>query len=115
MKRTELKNGGYIRLATEEETTELNTVIFEVIVFKESGAYQDTIYFVLEDIERTELSFWRRIDKENPRYFQIYNDFLEYLKSRNFFRDYILVVNCTEYYPSLLFPVTQNGEMENHE
>ena len=106
MERIELKNGGYIRLAEGEETTELNTVIFEVIVFKNTGTYQDTIYFILEGMERTELSFLRRIDKENPRYFQIYRDFLEVLKNRSFFRDYILVVNCTEYYPSLLFPVS---------
>ena len=71
MEKVLLKNGGYIRLATEEEKTELNTVIFEVIVFKDTGAYQDTIYFILEDMERTELSFLRRIDKENPRCFQI--------------------------------------------
>ena len=108
MEKVLLKNGGYIRLATEEEKTELNTVIFEVIVFKDTGAYQDTIYFILEDMERTELSFLRRIDKENPRYFQIYNDFLNYLRNRKFFKDYILVVNCIEYYPSLLFP--ENGE-----
>ena len=108
MEKVLLKNGGYIRLATEEEKTELNTVIFEVIVFKDTGAYQDTIYFILEDMERTELSFLRRIDKENPRYFQIYNDFLDYLRNRKFFKDYILVTNCIEYYPSLLFP--ENGE-----
>lgn len=107
MNRTELEHGGCIRLADENERTDLNAVIFEVAVFRKTGKYQDTIYFLLEETERTELSFIRRIDKENARYFQIYEDFIAFLESRTFYKDCFLTVNSTEYYPKLLFPIKE--------
>lgn len=107
MERYELKHGGNVSLVTKEEAAQRDVVVFEVFIFKSTGEYHDTIYFMLENMTRTELSFLRRIDKENPKYFQIYNDFITILKSRSFFKDYILVANCIEYYPALLFPVDE--------
>lgn len=104
MERTELAHGGIIRLAEEDERTDLNAVIFEVTVFKRTGKFQDTIYFLLEGADRTDLSFMRRIDKENAKYFQIYEDFIAFLESRTFYKDCFIAVSNTEYYPKLLFP-----------
>lgn len=107
MERYELKHGGNVSLVTKEEAAQWDVVVFEVFIFKSTGEYHDTIYFMLENMTRTELSHLRRIDKENPKYFQIYNDFITILKSRSFYKDYILVVNCVEYYPALLFPIDE--------
>lgn len=102
--RYELKHGGFLRIATEEERADLNTVLFEVTVYKQTGKYQDTIFFVLENADRIHLSLVRRIELDKSEYIHIYDDVLEMLKERTFYKNSIVTVNCTEYYPTMIFP-----------
>lgn len=102
--RYELRHGGYLRLATYEERASLNTVIFEVTFFTAEGEFQDTVFFVLENADRIHLSLVRRIELDKTEYIHIYEDVQEMLKNREFYKDSIVTVNCTEYYPVLIFP-----------
>jgi len=40
----------------------------------------------------------------HTQYIHIYEDVQEMLKNREFYKDSIVTVNCTEYYPVLIFP-----------
>ena len=102
--RYELKHGGYLRLATDEERASLNTVLFEVTFFTQAGQFQDTVFFVLENADRVHLSLVRRIELDKTEYIHIYEDVQDMLKNRTFYKDSIVTANCTEYYPVLLFP-----------
>ena len=99
-----LEHGGILRQATEEEQLDLNTVIFDVTVYKPNGTYQDTISFILENMERSKISVMRRIEKDKTQYFHIYEDVLAVMRERTFYKDMIVTVNCTEYYPIMLYP-----------
>jgi hypothetical protein len=99
-----LEHGGTMRPATEEEQLDLNAVIIDVTVFRPDGTYQDTISFILENMERQKVSVMRRISKDKTEYFHIYEDVLKAVRNRTFYKDMVVTVNCTEYYPTLIYP-----------
>lgn len=93
-----LSHGHIMRRATSDDILETSIVIFTVTAFKpKSGKYQSTMELAVEKVNT----------KDSNEKFMIYDDVLEALKQRDFYKDSIIVVNSTLYYPTILFSIKE--------
>jgi len=112
MKEYKLTHGGTLCRVSNTNYITDEDILFEITIFESpnqdssSALYVKRIIFKVEGIKRSELSLIRRYETDRTKYFRLYEDVLNVLKNRNIYRDYIIMVDCSEYYPSLIFPIS---------